>query len=194
MQVRRSATDEHQEHDQQHPEEVPNRMSFLCRPCRLWRHRPACPPGPRGGPGGGDPGRGGAVRSRGPGPAGDTAPGPVVRLARHSRRDSASHGSVRAAPADRHARTTSRDPRRAPETCQQRYLGIRVRLPARRRGFSIAAAGTADTGRDLPPVPSPTADRKASRCQFAPRMLYRAPQPRLRPVWSEVIASSDAEV
>ena len=44
------------------------------------------------------------------------------------------------------------------------------------------------------PISSPPADRKASRCPFAPRMLHRARQPRFRPVWSEAIASDDAEV
>ena len=81
------------------------------------------------------------------------APGLAVPV-RQSRMGSALRGSVPAPPAGGRARTASRGRRRGSETCQQSYLGEKcgpaTGLPAPRRGFSLDAVGTADTGRDLP--------------------------------------------
>src|SRR4029453_17303961 len=67
--------------------------------------------------------------------------------------------------------TTSRDPRRPRETCQQRYPGMLALVSvcsARRKSGASAclqrvAAGTEHTDRDLPRDSFPAADRKASK-------------------------------
>jgi hypothetical protein len=46
----------------------------------------------------------------------------------------------------------------------------------------------------FPEIPSPPADERLPRCQFAPRMLHRARRPRFPHVSSEVHALKDAEV
>ena len=160
--------DEQEQQNQQHPEELPNRMPLLCGPRGLRRPRPPDPGSTQGTArwaswaGCGRPGSG-SGRAEG------TAPASVSLV--HVPTGSASRECVPAPPAGGRVRTASRDPRRGPGrhvskgTWGEVALFCLLSAPdsgARRRGFSTEAAGTAHTGRDLPQVPSPQADRKAS--------------------------------
>ena len=173
---------------------------------------PAVPPGPRGGPDGGMPGRGCGVwwvgvRGYGArlccesGVAGPYGSG-ITRV----RSGSACWGSRPYS----QSRSSSR-----PGDMSAKVPG---RSPARRRGFSVQGAGTQHTGRacglslSKPECPSTSSGHmndelnphvlsflprqqteRLPRCQFAPRMLHRARRPRCPHVSSEANASRDAE-
>ena len=146
---------------------------------------PAVPPGPRGGPDGGMPGRGCGVwwvGVRGYGArlcCGAAVPygSGITRV----RSGSACWGSRPYS----QSRSSSR-----PGDMSAKVLGG---VPVRRRGFSTQGVRTEHTGSDLPRFLPRQQTERLPRCQFAPRMLHRARRPRCPHVSSEANASRDAE-
>jgi polyisoprenyl-teichoic acid--peptidoglycan teichoic acid transferase len=115
------------------------------------------------------------------------APGPAVPRVERSRRDSASHGSVQAPPADGHARIASRDHHRGRKTCQLRYLGDNDVTSSSSAWLQHRCRGTADTDRDLPPIPSP--DSRPKGFQVSVRTADAAP--RTPPTFQTCVERSD---